>query len=58
MPVGTGVGEDFTVAVGARVVAATDGVALGAGASVALTLPGALQDTTITASNQRCIAGR
>jgi hypothetical protein len=57
-PVGSGVGADLTVAVAAGVAVATGRVAVGVDVGVALTLAGALQDTSINARSKRSIVGR
>jgi hypothetical protein len=57
-PVGSGVGEDLAVAVGAADTIAADRVAVGAGGADAVTVVGAAQDTSIAVRTKRSIAGR
>jgi hypothetical protein len=51
-------GDDLTVAVGELVTSGAEREELGAGEGVAVTLVGALHETSITASSRRSIVGR
>jgi hypothetical protein len=57
-PLGSGVGEDLTVAVGVAAAVAAGRVALGAGGGVVLMLKGVPQDISVTTRSQRSIGGR